>query len=181
MAAARLRTRAWAAAAVLAFAGLAALAFTGGRAPSQIEVFRPAGPLAGVPPEAVREVVVATREGERRFRRHPAGGWLDEQGADLPAGPAGDLETALKLLRNTGPDNQLTAEELAGRSPADYGLAPPRLTVDVALAGGRRLVLAFGAASPVGLTSYVRRDREPGLLLLPGFVAESWEKLAARR
>jgi hypothetical protein len=101
---------AWVAAALGATAFLAALAFTGGRGGPGLEPFVPKG-LMTIPVEDVREVDVTASRGHWHFVRTQAG-WRATQGA-AAAGFEARLDSALKLLRNSGPDRVLTEAEVA--------------------------------------------------------------------
>ncbi len=96
---------AWAAAALGATAFLVALAFTGGRGGPGLEPFTPKG-LMMIPAEDVREVDVAAPHGHWHFVR-TQDGWRATQGIGT-AGFEARLDSALKLLRNSGPDRVLT-------------------------------------------------------------------------
>src|SRR5207244_12547470 len=113
---------AWAAAALGATAFLVTLAFTGGRGGPGLEPFVPKG-LMTIPIEDVREIDVAAPRGHWHFVR-TRDGWRATQGI-ATAGFEVRLDSALKLLRNSGPDRVLTEAEVARAGAAQFGLAPP--------------------------------------------------------
>ena len=119
---------AWAVAALCATAFLVALAFTGGRGGPGLDPFIPKG-LMTIPIEDVREIDVAAPLGNWHFVR-TQDGWRATQGI-ATAGFEVRLESALKLLRNSGPDRILTEAEVARAGAAQFGLAPPRLRIIV--------------------------------------------------
>ena len=164
---------AWAAAALAATAFLVALAFTGGRGGPGLEPFVPKG-LMTIPIEDVREIDVATPRRHWHFVR-TQDGWRATQGIATP-GFEVRLDSALKLLRNSGPDRVLTEAEVARAGAAQFGLAPPRLRIIVSGLGASVFAISFGVTNPMGLSHYARLDGSSEIALLPAFVAEEWER-----
>ncbi|WP_143198975.1 hypothetical protein [Bradyrhizobium sp. NAS80.1] len=164
----------WSAAALGAIVFLAALALTGGRGGSGLLPFVPKG-LMTIQLQDVREVELETREGRWHFVR-AEDGWHAAAGATT-AGFAARLDGALRLLRNSGPERVLSATETAGVDPAQFGLDPPRLRVVVNGSGASSFVISFGATNVLGLSHYARREGSGEIALLPGFVAEEWERV----
>jgi len=164
---------AWAAAALGATAFLVTLAFTGGRGGPGLEPFVPKG-LMTVPIEGVREIDVATPRGHWHFVR-TQDGWRATQGT-VTAGFEVRLDSALKLLRNSGPDRVLTEAEVARAGAAQFGLAPPRLRIAVSGPDASVFAISFGVTNPMGLSHYARLDGSSEIALLSVFVAEEWER-----
>src|SRR5262249_48955031 len=104
------------------------------------------------------------------------GGWRATVGTTT-AGFSTRLDGALTLLRNSGPERVLSATEIAGVDPAQFGLDPPRLRVVVNGSGTSRFAISFGATNVLGLARYARREGSLEIALLPGFVAEEWERV----
>jgi hypothetical protein len=168
---------AWAAAALAAIAFLAALAFTGGRGGPGLAPFTPNGLLV-IPAGEVREVDVASGIGQWHFVREE-GTWRVTKGRPAPEFAA-RLESALTLLRNSGPERTLTDSEVAGVDAAQFGLETPRLRVVVSGADARVFAISFGATNLLGLSHYARIDGRREVALLPGFVAEAWEQVVSK-
>jgi hypothetical protein len=164
---------AWAAAALGATAFLVTLAFTGGRGGPGLDPFIPKG-LMTIPIENVREIDVAAPRGHWHFVR-TQDGWRVTQGI-AAAGFEARLDSALKLLRNSGPDRVLTEAEIARTGPAQFGLAPPRLRITVSGPDASVFAISFGVTNPMGLSRYARLDGSSHIALLPTFVAEEWER-----
>ena len=164
---------AWAAAALCATAFLVALAFTGGRGGPGLDPFIPKG-LMTIPIEDVREIDVVAPHGNWHFVR-TQDGWRPTQGI-ATAGFEVRLESALKLLRNSGPDRILTEAEVAQAGAAQFGLTPPRLRVIVSGPDASVFAISFGGTNPMGLSRYARLDGSSQIALLPAFVAEEWER-----
>jgi hypothetical protein len=167
---------AWAAAALGATAFLVILAFTGGRGGPGLEPFVAKG-LMTIPIEQVREIDVAAPRGHWHFVR-TQDGWRATQGI-ATAGFEGRLDSALKLLRNSGPDRVLTEPEVARAGAAQFGLAPPRLRITVSGSDASVFAISFGVTNPMGLSHYARLDGSSQIALLPAFVAEAWERTGA--
>jgi hypothetical protein len=164
---------AWAAAALVATAFLIGLAFTGGRGGPGLEPFVPKG-LLTISVEDVREVDVAAPRGHWHFVR-TQDGWRATMGT-ATAGFEAHLDSALRLLRNSGPDRILTEAEVARAGAAQFGLAPPRLRVILNGPGASPFAISFGATNPMGLSHYAKLDGSSEIALLPVFVAEEWER-----
>ena len=127
-----------------------------------------------IPAEDVREVDVTASRGHWHFVRTQAG-WRATQGV-ADAGFEARLDSALKLLRNSGPDRVLTEAEVARVGAAQFGLAPPRLRVIVSGPDASVFAISFGGTNPMGLSHYARLDGSQEIALLPAFVAEEWER-----
>jgi hypothetical protein len=168
-----MRRLAWAAAAFVATAFLVGLAFTGGRGGPGLEPFVPRG-LLTIPAENVREIDVAAPRSHWHFVR-AEGGWHATQGM-ASAGFEARLESALRLLRNSGPDRVLSEAEVTRAGAAQFGLAPPWLRIIVSGPDTPLFAISFGATNPMGLSRYAKLDGSPEIVLLPVFVAEEWER-----
>ena len=164
---------AWAAAALGATAFLVTLAFTGGRGGPGLEPFVPKG-LMTIPIEDVREIDVAAPRRHWHFVR-TQDGWRATQGIATP-GFEVRLDSALKLLRNSGPDRVLTEAEVAQAGAAQFGLAPPRLRIIVNGSDASVFAISFGVTNPMGLSHYARLDGSSEIALLPAFIGEEFER-----
>lgn len=178
MAAARVKLWGWWLAAALAAGFLGVLAFHGER--PGLERFEPAGLLVGWPLEDVAAIEISAGTQHRSFRRVASAGWHGE-GGSMPANAEDHIATGLKLLHNSAPERIFGASELDDRLLADFGLAPPRLTVTATTAAGRSVTVYFGGANPLGLTRYARIAGQPEVVLLPAFVADAWEQAMGPR
>ena len=165
---------AWAAAALAAIAFLAALAFTGGRSGPGLAPFTPRG-LLTIPAAEIREVDVATPAAQWRFARGEDG-WRVAQGNASP-GFETRLESALTLLRNSGPERTLSDDEVASVDAAQFGLDPPKLRVVVRGQEAKIFALSFGATNLLGISHYARVNGQREIALLPGFVMEAWQQV----
>jgi hypothetical protein len=168
----------WSAAALGAAGFLVALALTGGRGGPGLAPFTPTGFMT-IPLAEVREVDLQTPEGHWHFVR-AEDGWHATAGATA-AGFATRLDGALVLLRNSGPERVLSAAEVEGVDPTQFGLDPPRLRVVVNGKSTSPFAISFGTTNVLGLSHYAKSEGSREIALLPGFVAEEWERVGKTR
>ena len=172
---ARLKVSGWLLAAALAAGFLGILAFEGERPEPGLARFAPAGLLAKWPVHQVMSVDVSAGTDHRSFHRNPTGGWrLAAAGAATTADLAQSIETGLKLLHNSAPERT----DLTGEQLGEFGLEPAQLTVTAHAADGDSIAVEFGGRNPLGLERYARVVGRAEILLMPGFVADAWERVA---
>ena len=159
------------AAAAAAFAFLAVLAFHGQRPEPGLSEFKVAGVMATTDPAEVSEVTIGVGGAAQRLRR----GSPEWQAA----GEA--IERGLKFLHVTAPERQMTPEEVAAVPAADFGLDPPIVTLALRGESGPILDIAFGKPTPLGFARYARVAGRPGIVILPSYVADTWEQVASGR
>jgi hypothetical protein len=159
----------WSVAALGAFAFLLALALSGGRGGPGLAPFTPKG-LMTIPLDEVREVDVESGWNRLHFVR-TSEGWRANDAAS-----ATQLDTALTLLRNSGPERVLSEKEVKEADAAQFGLEPPRVRVVVRGKGSANFAISFGATNVLGLSRFARVEGRNEIALLPGFVAEEWER-----
>jgi hypothetical protein len=151
-----------------AFLFLAVLAFHGERPEPGLSEFKVAGVMAATDPAAITEIVVRRGSAERRLTRGDPN-WLASAEA---------IEHGLKFLHVTAPERVMTAAKVASVPAGDFGLAPPALSVALRSDSGPVLTIGFGRANPLGLARYARIEGRPDVIILPGYVAAPWEKVA---
>ena len=173
---ASLRQWGWPVTAALAIGFLAVVALHGSRPEPGLVRFKASGLLADWPAQRIVAVEIGTERGRTAFRRDPQGGWrLDPADGKAASDVAERIETGLTLLRNAAPRRR----DLPGAQVAEFGLAPPRLIVVARHADGTSRMVEFGGLNPLGLERYARTGGE--IMLLPSYLAEAWELVAARR
>jgi hypothetical protein len=170
----------WSFAAALAAGFLGFLAFHGERPQAGLGRFEPAGLLVNWPLDDVAAIEISDGTEQRSYRRVAGSGWRGE-GDALPPNAEERIATGLKLLHNSAPERIFSAGELNDRSLAEFGLAPPRLTVTASTAAGRSVTIHFGGANPLNLARYARVEGRPDVVLLPGFVVDAWEQAMGLR
>ena len=89
----------------------------------------------------------------------------------------GSVDRGLRLLRDSAPERVLTG--IGSRDRAAYGLEPAVLTIVVK--GRGTFSVAFGTVNPLGLTRYARVSESTDILLLPRYVADTWEEAVGLR
>lgn len=172
----------WVAASAAATALLVALALHGQRPEPGLVRFEAAGVMLHITPPRADRIEVTVGDRAWRFARTQDGAWVStgatSNGAsDLPA----RIETGLQLLHASKPERVMTRDEIRELPAADFGLAPPRLSVSVGAGSDPVFTIHFGNANPLGLARYARVAGRDEILLLPGFVAEAWERAVAMR
>jgi hypothetical protein len=173
-----LKAWAWPLAATLAAGFIGLLAFHGERPEPGLARFRPAGLLADWPVEQVTSVEVDAGANHWSFRRNNAGGWRADAANTATTAEFGErIEKGLTLLHNSGPQRT----DLAGEQLAEFGLAPPRLTVIARMRDGSGVTIEFGGTNPLGLERYARIPGRSEILLMPAFVADAWQMVAEAR
>ncbi len=166
----------WPVASLAAAAVLLWLAFSGERASTHVARFESAGVMRNVSVHEIQEVEIASGARSWRFTRFQAG-WV-------VAGPSGDaplkgssVDEGLRLLRDAAPERVLA--KTAPRDLSAYGLDPPVITV--AIKGRTTFSIAFGAANPLGFARYARVGESEEVVLLPRYVADTWEDAVGLR
>ena len=168
----------WPIAAALAAGFIGLLAFEGERPEPGLARFAPAGLLADWPVQQVASVEVSAGTYHRSFRRDPGGFWRPEAAdAASAADLAERIEMGLKLLHNSAPQRTDLASEQLG----EFGLEQPRLVVTARMTGGASVTIEFGGTNPLGLERYARIVGRAGVLLMPAFVADAWDRVAEAR
>ena len=172
-----LRRVVWVSGAVLAAGTIIALAFHGQRPDPSLVHFQPAGVMLSIAPDAVVEVVISRGQRRWRFERAKPNGWAATPGQPLDEGLGTRLDTGLRFLHVSAPQRVLQPDEVAGISPSEFGLAPPRYSVSVRATGAPPFEIEFGALSSQGLAQYARVTGRSEVLLLPRFMGEQWESV----
>jgi hypothetical protein len=172
-----IRRAGWLLAAVAAFAFLAALALHGERPEPGLARFKAAGLLTAFAPEDAREVEIVTGGETWRFRRDGAVWRAVAPPRAVPAEATSRIDTALRLLRDSGPLRTLSADEIARVPPAEYALGSDALHITVRGPDGAKFAIRFGNRNPQGSARYARVDGVDGVPLLPAYVAETWEQV----
>ncbi len=181
MAAAPLKRYAWAGAAVLAAAIIAALALHGRRPEPGLVRFEAGGVMLHIAPERVREVRVTAGDRRWTFTRVDAGGWTVAGAAVVSRDWTSRIESGLRFLHVSTPQSVLAPDEFAGTPAAEFGLDPPRYLVSVRAPGSEPFTVRFGSGNAQGLAQYARVVGRDELFLLPRFVGEPWEAVTGLR
>ena len=176
-----LKRAVWLGVVVLAAGTVIALAFHGHRPDSSLVGFEAAGIMLQISPGTVTEVSLSRGERRWRFERGGAKAWTASPGPPLTESVTARLDSGLRFLHVSAPQRVLLPDEVAGISPSEFGLEPPRYSVSVRAPGRAPFTIEFGTLNAQGLAQYARVTGRPEILLLPSFVGEQWESVMAAR
>ncbi|MSR13859.1 MAG: DUF4340 domain-containing protein [Gammaproteobacteria bacterium] len=105
-----------------------------------------------------------------------AGIWQRDDGTEYHTHTLEHVASALGFMHTARPVREL--EELDAKRTIEYGLEPPRLTVQLGNEVGVLLRFELGGVNPDGILRYLRVPGAGGVYLMSGFVGEAWEHLA---
>jgi hypothetical protein len=88
---------------------------------------------------------------------------------------AAKVSLAVQYMHTAGPVRAMTAEEIRGIAPAEFGLAPPRSLVTLFAGPERVLQARFGARNAEDLLQYMTLDGRDGMYLMSRFVGQQWD------
>jgi Domain of unknown function (DUF4340) len=142
----------------------------------QLVEFEAAGVLR-LAPELITRVTVSADGRATAFVRETDGWTREDSGAATEPRRAETIERAVRFMHTANPVRLLEPADLAGTSPAEFGLDPPGLSITLADANGVVLEADFGAENPDGLLQYMRLRGSAGLYLMSGFVGQEWEAI----
>ena len=134
------------------------------------------GPMRHIAPADIVTLRLVSGARQQRFERVASGWRMADGGALADAGTVNVIEAGLRLLHNSPPERSFDA------ATPEFGLDPAALQVRVQTADGQVFEAEFGTANPIGLARYtrVRSAGVSSLHLMPGYVAEAWEQVAAK-
>jgi hypothetical protein len=173
VAAAAMKRIVWVVAALVSFAVLAVLAFSGPDRGQSLVEHQAEGKMKHLATDSVNSVRVSSAAGTRHFKRGPDGRWLLSGPAAENGGPVGAsaaIEAGLRLLHNTLPERNFEIEA------PEFGLSAPVLELAVQTVDGQSFEAAFGGINPMGIAQYVRirSGGQTTVHLMPSYVAQTW-------
>jgi len=166
----------WLVASFAAAGTLLWMALVGERPATHVAGFEAAGVMRQVALHEVHEIEVTSGARSWRFTRDPVG-WVGAGPAAAGSIKVGSVDRGLRLLRDAAPERVLTGT--GSGDLAAYGLEPALLKVVVK--GRGTFSVAFGTANPLGLARYARVSESTDILLLPRYVADTWEEAVGLR
>ena len=113
------------------------------------------------------------------FLRDGAGGWILEGGGAIAPEAARRVSLAVQFLNTSAPLRHLALKDLAGLTPAAFGLDRPVVAASVYDAKGPLIAVKFGADNPEGTAQYMAVDGREGVYLISRFVGSEWSAVAA--
>ena len=115
--------------------------------------------------------------GDRRLdlQRQESDNWATATGTPIKVSAAKQISTALEMMHNSGPARELTAGDVKGIDPAEFGLLNPRITATLYAADNDQVMTVhFGARNPDDFLQYIRVDNDAHLYLMSRFIGETW-------
>jgi len=126
-------------------------------------------------PELIRRVELMRADLRLDLQRQGSDSWATATGTPIKASAAKQISTALQMMHNSGPIRELTADDVKGSDPAEFGLVDPRITATLYAANNDLLMTAhFGARNPDDFLQYMRIDNDAHLYLMSRFIGETW-------
>jgi hypothetical protein len=128
-------------------------------------------------PERVERVTVTRAAGARTFVR--AGDAWRESGKPLSADAREAIDNAVKFMHRSEPVRSIPLAELRTQDSGEFGLAPPRFTIQLTVGGATVLEAGFGNQNPMSSVDYVGVVGRDQIYLLSHFVSEEWQRVLA--
>ena len=128
-----------------------------------------------VAPERIDRIQIERGPARVALARTGSGGWSREGGDALPVPLAAQVSLAVQYMHTAAPVRAIDAEEIRGIAPAEFGLAPPALSVTLSAGPQPVLQARFGARNAEDLLQYMTLAGQDGLYLMSRFVGQQWD------
>jgi hypothetical protein len=126
-------------------------------------------------PELIRRVELMRANQRLDLQRQDPDVWIAGTNTRINASAARQISTALEMMHNSGPARELTADDVKGTDPAEFGLVDPRITATLYAANNDPVMTVhFGARNPDDFLQYMRIDNDAHLYLMSRFIGETW-------
>lgn len=169
------RSVVWSLAALASIAYLVAMVIAGALPELRSRVKFEAQGVMTLAPERIDRVEIERGATRVALARTSGGGWSRQGGELLSVPVAAQVSLAVQYMRTAGPVRVMTAEEIRGIGPAEFGLEPPELSVTL-FAGPERVLRArFGARNAEDLLQYMTLDGRDDMYLMSRFVGQQWD------
>ena len=169
------RSFVWSLAAVASIGYLCAMVISGALPELRSRVKFEAQGVMTLAPERIDRVEIERGAARVALARTSNGGWSREGGEVLSVPVAATVSLAVQYMHTAGPVRTMMAEEIRGIAPAEFGLAPPVLTVTLFAGPERVLQARFGARNAEDLLQYMTLDGRDGMHLMSRFVGQQWD------
>jgi hypothetical protein len=169
------RTRVWWLAALASVGYLGAMVVGGALPELRNRVKFEAKGVMTVAPERIDRVEIDRGATHVALARTSSGGWSRQSGGALPVPVAAQVSLAVQYMHTAAPVRTMKAEEVEGIAPAEFGLAPPALSVTLSAGAERVLQARFGALNAEGLLQYMTLTERDGMFLMSRFVGQQWD------
>ena len=127
-----------------------------------------------VAPERIDRVEIE-RGATRVALARTSSGWSRESGEVLSVPVAATVSLAVQYMHTAAPVRAMKAEEIRGIALAEFGLAPPALTVTLFAGPERVLHARFGARNAEDLLQYMTLAGRDDMYLMSRFVGQQWD------
>jgi hypothetical protein len=169
------RSVVWSLAALASIAYLLAMVIGGALPELRTRVKFEAQGVMTLAPERVDRIEIERGTRHVALARTSSGGWSRQGGEPLSVPVAAQVSLAVQYMRTAGPVRVMTAEEIRGIAPAEFGLAPPELSVTLFSGPERMLRARFGARNAEDLLQYMTLDGRDDMYLMSRFVGQQWD------
>lgn len=173
------RSLGWSLAALASVGYLCAMVVGGALPELRNRVKFEAGGVMTVAPDRIDRVEIERGSTRVALARTSNGGWSREGGAALSVPLAAQVSLAVQYMHTAAPVRAMKAEEIRGISPAEFGLAPPALSVTLSTGPEPVLQARFGARNAEDLLQYMTLSGREGLYLMSRFVGQQWDTVIA--
>lgn len=166
---------AWTLAAIASLGFLVAMVIGGALPEQRNRVKFEARGVMTLAPERIDRVEIERGAARVALARTGSGGWSAEGGKALPPPDAAKVSLAVQYMHTAGPVRAMKPEEVRGVAPAEFGLAPPELSVALFAGPERVLQARFGRRNAEELLQYMSIDGRDDLFLMSRFVGQQWD------
>jgi hypothetical protein len=164
----------WSLAAVASIGYLCAMVISGALPELRNRVKFEAKGVMTLAPERIDRVEIERGAARVALARTSSGGWSREGGEMLSVPMAAKVSLAVQYMHTAGPVRAMTAEEIRGMAPIEFGLAQPAFTVTLFAGPERVLEARFGARNAEDLLQYMTLAGRDGMYLMSRFVGQQW-------
>ena len=133
--------------------------------------------LFPVAAEDIDELVLMSEQAVVHFSKHDSGWLLAERATETSI--AGQLDEFAKMLTAAEPVRTFQPEDLVTAGDQDYGFSETGARVKAGDSQGREIIFSFGNATSDGGLRYVRKQGDPALYVMSGFLFDQFEQLIA--
>jgi len=169
------RSLAWSLAALLSVGYLCAMVVGGALPELRNRVKFEARGVMTVAPERIDRVEIERGSARVALIRTGSGGWSRAGGDALSVPVAAQVSLAVQYMHTAAPVRAMNADEIRGIAPAEFGLAPPALSVTLSAGPEPVLQARFGARNAEDLLQYMTLEGQDGLYLMSRFVGQQWD------
>ena len=165
----------WSLAALASIGYLGAMVVAGALPELRSRVKFQAQGVMSLAPERIDRVEIERGPTRVALARTGNGGWTRAGGDALSMTDAAKVSLAVQYMHTAGPVRTMNAEEIRGIAPAEFGLAPPALSVTLFAGPERVLQARFGARNAEDVLQYMTLAGHDGLYLMSRFVGLQWD------